>query len=190
MESAFLSEVSRKIKDRRLYKRLTLQELADKSGVTKGLISQIENGRSIPSVPVLFNIIESLEFEVSDFFEGLKFSKPLLLIRRKEEYESFEREYALGFSYQRVLNKGVSASAIDIVLLEIHPNSSQKEVVTEAIAYKYILSGEIDYQMNGETYTLRAGDSLLFDGRIPHFPVNTKAESCRLLIVYFFNHKN
>ena len=64
MEGAFLLEISKRIKNKRIEKRLTLQELADKSGVSKGLISQIENGRSIPSLPVMFSIIQSLEIAV------------------------------------------------------------------------------------------------------------------------------
>jgi quercetin dioxygenase-like cupin family protein len=62
-------------------------------------------------------------------------------------------------------------------------------VYTEAFEYKYILSGKVDYLINGELYNLEAGDSLFFDGRLPHVPKNNHQESCLMLIVYFFNQK-
>jgi transcriptional regulator with XRE-family HTH domain len=84
MEGFFILEVGRRIKQKRLDKRMTLQELADKSGVSKGLVSQVENGRTIPSLPVMLGIIQSLEIEVSAFFEGLSLLEPTILVNRKK----------------------------------------------------------------------------------------------------------
>ncbi|MBX9449041.1 MAG: helix-turn-helix domain-containing protein [Taibaiella sp.] len=89
MEGAFLLEISKRIKNKRIEKRLTLQELADKSGVSKGLISQIENGRSIPSLPVMFSIIQSLEIAVSEFFKDLNLIEPTIIVQSGTDYEAF-----------------------------------------------------------------------------------------------------
>jgi len=189
MEGAFLLEVSRRIKEFRLEKRLTVQELADRSGVSKGLISQIENGRSIPSLPVLFGIIQSLEMAVSSFFGGLNLQTPNVLVQRKKDYESFTKEDAKGFLYKRIFVKNVSASTLDFVILELSKHSKREEVSTDAFEYKYIIQGECEYLINGERYALREGDSLFFDGRLPHLPRNTGSDKCIMLIVYFFNQK-
>lgn len=187
MQGAFTMEVSKRIKKQRLERGLTLQELANKSGVTKGLISQIENGRTIPSLPVLFNIIQSLEIGVSDFFVKLNLSEPTIIVQQKENYESFEKESAKGFSYKRMLTRSLIASTVDFVLLEVQPEAQREEVHTEAFEYKYILKGEIDYLINDQIYNLKEGDSLFFDGRLPHVPKNSSKESCLMLIVYFFD---
>ncbi|WP_118975656.1 helix-turn-helix domain-containing protein [Taibaiella koreensis] len=189
MEGAFLLEVSRRIKEYRLEKRLTVQELADRSGVSKGLISQIENGRSIPSLPVLFGIIQSLEMAVSSFFDGLNLQTPNVIVQRKKEYESFTKEDAKGFLYKRIFVKNVSASTLDFVILELSKNAKREEVSTDAFEYKYIIQGECEYLINGERYVLKEGDSLFFDGRLPHLPRNTGSDKCIMLIVYFFNQK-
>lgn len=189
MEGAFLLEVSRRIKEFRLEKRLTVQELADRSGVSKGLISQIENGRSIPSLPVLFGIIQSLEMAVSSFFDGLNLQTPNVLVQRKKDYESFTKEDAKGFLYKRIFVKNVSASTLDFVILELARNAKREEVTTDAFEYKYIIQGECEYLINGERYALKEGDSLFFDGRLPHLPRNTGSDKCIMLIVYFFNQK-
>lgn len=189
MEGAFLVEVSRRIKERRTSQRLTVQELADRAGVSKGLISQIENGRSIPSLPVLFQIIQSLNSEVGDFFENLKLSEPVVLVQKKDSFEAFEKEDAQGFQYQRILTRSMAASTVDVVLLELAPHSQREEVRTEAFELKYILKGQVDYLINGQSYPLEAGDALFFDGRLPHLPRNTGRQSCQMLIVYFFDQR-
>jgi transcriptional regulator with XRE-family HTH domain len=189
MRGASLLEVSRRIREHRLEKRFTLQQLADKSDVSKGLISQIENGRSIPSLPVLFSIIQSLEIEVADFFEDLSLLEPTIIVQKKEEYESFKKEDTEGFLYERILTKNVPASTIDVVLLNLLPESHRELVTTEAFEYKYILSGEVEYLINGDTFHLREGDSLFFDGRLSHVPKNKTDKPCRMLIVYFFTQK-
>jgi len=189
MEGSFLLEVSRRIKKQRIEKRLTLQELADKSGVSKGLISQIENGRSIPSLPVMFSIIQSLAIEVSEFFKDLNLLAPAVFVQRKEQYEHFEKEDAKGFSYQRMMIRNLPASTIDFVLLDLAPGAHREEVCTEAFEYKYILKGKVEYLINGESFELEEGDSLFFDGRLPHVPKNKSDERCSMLIVYFFDQK-
>jgi transcriptional regulator with XRE-family HTH domain len=189
MRGASLLEVSRRIREHRLDKRFTLQELADKSNVSKGLISQIENGRSIPSLPVLFSIIQSLEIEVADFFENLSLLEPTIIVQKKEDNENFKKEDTEGFLYERILTKNVPASTIDVVLLNLLPESHRELVTTEAFEYKYILSGEVEYLINGDTFHLREGDSLFFDGRLSHVPKNKTDKPCKMLIVYFFTQK-
>ena len=189
MKGTFLLEVSKRIKIHRLNKRLTVQELAEGAGVTKGLISQIENGRSIPSLPVLFGIIQALGIAMSDFFKDLNLQEPNILVQRKEDYEAFSKEDAQGFSYERIFVKNLPASTVDFVLLHLEPGAQREEVSTEAFEYKYILDGKVDYHINGAVYSLKAGDSLFFDGRLSHVPRNTGRKTCTMLIVYFFDQK-
>jgi len=191
MEGAFLLEISKRIKEYRLEKRLTVQELADKSGVSKGLISQIENGRSIPSLPVLFSIIQSLEVALGDFFSNIASSldEPAVIIRKKSEYESFQKENAIGFFYHRILVKNLFPTTIDIVLFELQKKSHRELVSTDAFEYKYMIKGSVEYEINGNTYVLEEGDSLFFDGRLPHVPRNIGKDTAIMLIVYFFDQK-
>jgi len=189
LEGAFLLEVSKRIKINRHERRMTVQELAEKSGVTKGLISQIENGRSIPSLPVLFGIIQSLGLAVSDFFKDMNLKEVEVLVQRKEDYNQFTKEDADGFSYQRVLVRNLPASTVDFVILTLAPGARRELVSTDAYEYKYILSGSVDYHISDVVYSLKAGDSLFFDGRLMHVPKNTGRKDCVMLIVYFFNQK-
>ncbi|HLX67931.1 MAG TPA: helix-turn-helix transcriptional regulator, partial [Puia sp.] len=69
MNEDLLLLIGDKIKTKRTQKNITLEQLAQKAGVSKGLISQIENNRTVPSLPVLFNLIQSLGENLPSFFE-------------------------------------------------------------------------------------------------------------------------
>ncbi|GGH08738.1 helix-turn-helix domain-containing protein [Mucilaginibacter phyllosphaerae] len=192
MEDDVLIQISNRIKDRRREKNITVQELASRAKVSKGLISQIENSRTIPSLIVLIDIIKALEIDLNAFFKDINHdgNKLPLIIRRKADYHHFEKEHAEGFHYQRIFTQSIKKSTVDIVILELEPNAHRPQVQTEAFEYKYILSGEVQYQFDEETHTLNQGDSMLFDGRIPHTPQNNGKEKAIMLVIYFFEDQN
>lgn len=191
MEDDVLIQISNRIKDKRREKNITVQELASRANVSKGLISQIENSRTIPSLIVLIDIIKALEIDLNTFFKDIDAGKNFpLIIRRKSEYHHFEKEHAEGFHYQRIFTQSIKNSTVDIVLLELEPDASRPQVETEAYEYKYILNGIVEYQVGEDTYILNQGDSMLFDGRILHTPKNKGTEKASMLVVYFFEIPN
>ena len=191
MEDDILIQISNRIKERRREQNITVQELASQANVSKGLISQIENSRTIPSLMVLIDIIRALNIDLNEFFKDMrtKTNASPVLIKRKDEYDHFEKEHAIGFHYKRIFTRFIDHSTVDIVILELAPNATRPLVETDAFEYKYIISGQIEYQINGDRILLGPGDSLLFDGRIPHTPVNMSDETASMLVVYFFEEK-
>ena len=82
MELEYVNEhIGRKIKDLRNRVGLTQQELADRTELTKGFISQLERGQVSPSVVTLLDLIECLGTTASDFLR--KRRKSMLSFRRK-----------------------------------------------------------------------------------------------------------
>src|SRR6201996_7622438 len=110
MEEDVLIQISNRIKERRREKNITVQELASSANVSKGLISQIENSRTIPSLIVLIDIIRALEIDLNEFFKDIRTinkQSPIMVMRRKE-YEYFEKEHAAGFSYHRIMTRFIA----------------------------------------------------------------------------------
>jgi transcriptional regulator with XRE-family HTH domain len=188
MEENTLIQISNRIKEKRREKNITVQELATRANVSKSLISQIENSRTIPSLMVLIDIISALELDLNVFFKDIrsKSDHPPILVKRQSEYECFEKENAIGFHYQRIFTQSITPSTVDIVLLELEPGADRPLVETEAFEYKYVLSGEVEYQFIDEKVILSQGDSVLFDGRIPHTPKNLGQVKAIILVIYFF----
>ena len=178
-----------KIKTKRTQKNVTLEQLANKAGVSKGLISQIENNRTVPSLPVLFNIIHSLDEDLKTFFEDMhdSITKGNVLIIRKGQEKLFGKEPVKGFSYKRILTRSVASQAVDVVLLELKKNASRKQMIsTDAYECKYILKGQVEYQVEKEIFTLEEGDTLFFDGRGRHRLKNTGSTEALILVFYLF----
>ena len=189
MQDDIIIQISNKIKEKRKLQGVTLQALANKAQVSKGLISQIENNRTIPSLMVLINIIKSLDLDLNEFFneidQGSQNSK--VMIKRSKEYNVFEKEHARGFLYKRVLTTNIQHYPIDIVVLQLKKDAKRTVMVkTDAYEYKYIIKGKVEYTINNETYILEAEDSLFFDGRLGHNLANIGEEVAEILVVYFF----
>jgi transcriptional regulator with XRE-family HTH domain len=69
MQEDILLQISNKLKEVRKNKGVTLQEIANEAGVTKSLVSQIENSRTIPSLPVMLGLIKALDIDLNAFFQ-------------------------------------------------------------------------------------------------------------------------
>lgn len=188
MQKDILIQISNRIKEKRREKNITVQELADKAEVSKGLISQIENSRTIPSLLVLVNIIKALDIDLNVFFKdiGNGNAQPGVVVLRSADYPPFEKEDAIGFHYRRILTEDMKSSTVDVILLELEPDASRPMVQTEAFEYKYIISGKVAYHFNGQEIILDQGDSIFFDGRLPHTPKNLGKTKALMLVIYFF----
>lgn len=181
--------IGEKIKAKRTQKKITLEELANRAGVTKGLISQIENNRTVPSLPVLFNIIHSLDEDLKSFFEAMHdhFTNGHVLIVRSGQEKPFAKEPVKGFTYKRILTKSLVTQAVDFALLELKKGATRKQMITtDAFECKHILKGSIEYQIEKEKFILNAGDTLFFDGRAKHRVRNIGQGEATILIVYLF----
>lgn len=189
MNEELLLLIGDKIKSKRTLKNITLEQLAKKAGVSKGLISQIENNRTMPSLPVLFNLIHSLGDDLKTFFGDMhdSLSNNHILIVRKGQEKMFEKEPVNGFSYKRILTRTIVSQATDLVLLELKKNAGRKQMIqTDAFECKYVLKGKIEYQIGKELFTLDEGDTLFFDGRARHRLKNIGDTEALILVVYLF----
>ena len=192
MQEDIINQISNRLRELRKDKNITLQELADAAGVSKGMLSQVENNRSIPSLTVLLNLIKSLRIDFNEFFKDINLlsSDHKVIYRKKEQYQPFEKENAHGFYYQRLFSTTVHDYHVDFVLLRLESNAERQMVSTDAFEFKYLLKGKVEYTIGEETYLMEEGDSLFFDAGDLHNPRNTSQEDALLLVIYFFKNRS
>ena len=84
IDNQVVSRIAQKIRSTRLEKNLTIQQLATPTHVSKGLLSKIENSRTIPSLPVFVTLIQSLEISLKEFFQDMVLAngKNYLLVKK------------------------------------------------------------------------------------------------------------
>lgn len=180
------------IRKYRKAKNLKLQELAALIDISSPMLSKIENGRMIPTIPTLFAIINSLGLSVEGFFAELngKEDFPGYIFIPQSDYIPYVKEENItGFDYYSILEHGMESGSFQISLLHISPKSKRSAVVTAAHEYIYLINGSVQYSLGDNVFEMKTGDSLFFDGRIKHVPINESKTMAIMLVVYFF-HEN
>jgi transcriptional regulator with XRE-family HTH domain len=186
IDNEIILRIAQKIKAIRTESRLTIQELSDRSAISKGLLSKIENSRTIPSLPVFVSLLQSLNTSPKEFFEDMTLlnGKSYLHIK-KSNYLEIEKEDRPGFQYQHILSQNVSITNFEAVLLSIDPGTHGKPTVTDGYEFKYLLSGNCEYHIGETILQLEEGDSLYFDASKPHMPINKSRKPAMMLVLYF-----
>ena len=191
MSKNIIDNIGKKIRKIRGDQAMTMQEVADNAGVSKGLISRIENMRTVPSLPVLINIIKALNTDINDFFSDIDSGNSgKIFIQRQQDLSGYTKEDATGFRYFDIINQPMGDLVMQATLLELEPGSNRKQLVTNGFEFKYVLAGEVEYRIEKDSYFLQQGDSLFFDARLPHVPINNGTEKAVLLVIYFLKDSN
>ncbi|GEP94761.1 transcriptional regulator [Chitinophaga cymbidii] len=188
MQEDIIIRISQKIKEQRKAKGITVQELANKAEVSKGLISQIENCRTVPSLLVLVNIIRALNQDMNEFFNDIDQHQQAsrIIVVRQDRYQPI-KENAKGYRYQRVISRTVKGCPMDVMLADLKKGARRSQMVkADAWEYQYVIKGTVEYQVHNEVHVLEAGDSIFFDGRLGHKPSNIGDDDARMLLISFF----
>ena len=173
------------IKSFRKEQSLTLSALSEMTGLTAGLLSRIENFRTIPSLPVLLKIAEALKVSPSELLAGIGCSEsPGWTLVRRNERTAVERENSKGFMYEMLLDTESSGCNLQSMILNIEPGAVREKVKTDGDQFIFILKGNIVFCLGDEKINLSEGDILFFDGNIEHVPQNPGKETAVLLAVY------
>ena len=190
MSNDIILQISNRIKEKRKDKKITLEALAKEVGVTKGLISQIENSRTVPSLTVLLSIIKSLHVDLNDFFDKLVTSatnEPLII--KANQQQSIEKEYTKGTYYYRITSFKHNEKLVDVVLYKQEKNARKGFVSTEAHEFDYMIKGKMQYTIDNKKYILEQGDSFYYDARKLHHTKCLSDEPYEMLVIYFFNEQ-
>jgi transcriptional regulator with XRE-family HTH domain len=186
VDNEVVIRIAQKIRSTRLEKNLTIQQLATRTNVSKGLLSKIENSRTVPSLPVFVTLIQSLDISLKEFFRDIVLvnGKDYLVVK-KEQYTSMEREGRVGFNYQHILSQTLTTCTMEAVILDLEPGAKGRPSTTDGYEFKYMISGSCEYQINDETIVLDEGDSIYFDASLPHIPINRTGKKAVMLVMYF-----
>ncbi|MDE1173609.1 MAG: XRE family transcriptional regulator [Parvibaculaceae bacterium] len=161
------SLVGARLRMRRLARRLTLQELAEKSGLSVGLLSQIERGMTTPSLRSLRQISTALEMPLGWLFEPAPHPSDDLIVRAENR-----RKMDLGpGAMVKELMSPDSVLDIQIIRIVIQPGgTSGDKPYNNPIGAKCgtIISGQLGLEVSGKEYVLKAGDSFAFRAENMH----------------------
>ncbi len=165
MESG-LSEAWR-IKELRLKQGLTLEELAQRSGLTKSYLSKVERGLSVPSIATALKLAEVFGVEVGQMFGVNQAEQEFVLVRR-EERRLFGPQVD-GQSQVESLSPGVLRGGLEAFTVRPpHDPTAKKPVEHKGHELLFVLDGRIGVELPSRMLEMEKGDSLQFLASIPH----------------------
>ena len=169
MELEYVNEhIGNKIKDLRNRNGLTQQELADRTELTKGFISQLERGQVSPSIVTLLDLIECLGTTASEFFK-----------EAEEEHVVFSEE---GF-FEKVDEAGNSIQWI-VLLVVLKPYQGlEEDKPHDGEEFGYLISGRLKLYLGDEVYTVKAGESFYYPAKRRHRIENPGGRPARFIWV-------
>ncbi|OWY09655.1 hypothetical protein B6V74_06455 [Thioclava sp. F42-5] len=167
-------------------KGLSQRELAQRSGVTNGLVSLIERNKTSPSITSLRKILEILEMTLAEFFDSDTPSEPGKFVFRHSELTEINpgRIYRSGGAALDALSlKRAGKSGQTNLLLLYESYEPGADTGAEAYAHEgeeggFVIEGELLLTVGETTELLRAGDAYLFDSRLPHRFRNVAKARC------------
>jgi len=170
------------LKTLRLQKSLTLQQLAEATGVSKSMISKIERGDADPTTNVLSRIAEGLEVSVSQLVGGDP-GQPVVLIRQQDQ--PVFQDPRSGFE-RRSLSPLLPSRGIDFVMNTLPPGKSAGPFAPHQRGvdeYLVVTQGKLELRLGTDIYVLGRGDSIVFNGNVEHHFQNLSKRPCVYYIV-------
>lgn len=188
-------DVGARLRVARVQRGMSLRSVASALGVSASLISQVETGKTQPSVSTLYAIVTYLGISIDDLLgvttpaassAGAAAPAPPVAptvsgrapVQRSSENAVLEMEN--GVRWERLAAGEGPADAILVTYEPGATSSVEGKLMRHAgIEYAYLLEGELTVQLDFDTYTLRAGDSLHFDSVRPHLYLNHSDQIAR-----------
>ncbi|MBO9578354.1 MAG: helix-turn-helix domain-containing protein [Microbacteriaceae bacterium] len=195
------TSIGARLRDARTERGLSLRSVAQALGVSASLVSQVETGKTQPSVSTLYAIANHLGVSLDELLgiapTGVRpapamfghIGVPLPNVQRGQDNPVIEMENGVRWERLAVGSGGPA----DALLVTYEPGASSsvegKLMRHAGVEHAYMLEGELTLQLDFDTYTLRPGDSLQFESVRPHMFSN-KGDRVAKGIWFVFGRRN
>ena len=168
-------QIGKKIKKLRNLCNLTQEELANRTELTKGYISQLENDLVEPSISTLEDIVNALGTNLGDFFKDEKLEQ---VVFTTSDY--FEKESA---GYQiKWLVPNAQKNEMEPILLNLYPNQSTPiDYPHEGEEFGYVIEGNILVCLDNQKFKCKKGESFYYESSKTHYLKNTSNSNAKII---------
>lgn len=163
--------------------RMTLQELGSRSGISVGLISQLERGNGNPSFNTLVQIAHALDVPVARLLQAADGPSPVVRRHERRQLDIHQGPSGEGAVHELLtpdLNR-----ALEVVWVEVPAGYDTKDTpFTHAGEEVHVLlEGQHEVYLDGMCYRLEAGDAIAYASSIPHWYRNPGPAPVKLISI-------
>jgi transcriptional regulator with XRE-family HTH domain len=178
--------IGARVRALRLKKKMGLVELGRHTGLSPGLLSKIERGRQVPTLPTLLRIALVFGVGLEYFFAGPR-EKPLVArapkrarIRLPERPDAGEVSYrfeSLDYAATERRFNSYYAEFLPVPADRLRPHAHP------GAEFIYVITGSLVLQIDGDEHPLGPGDAIYFDSSVPHGYRRTSRQRCTAVVV-------
>ena len=166
-------DIGSKVKRLRQANGLTLEELANRSELTKGFLSQLERDLTSPSVATLENILEALGTNLQEFFSEKQ--EEQIVFKKDDFFENIQDEYKISY-----IIPNAQKNEMEPILIELEKNNQSMTIDPhEGEEFGYVVQGRVKLVYGDKEYVLKKGETFYLKRLVAHYltnPGETKAK--------------
>ncbi|MBN1440458.1 MAG: cupin domain-containing protein [Anaerolineales bacterium] len=158
-------DVGAQLRRLRNARSLSLRALADISGLNFNTLSLIENGKSSPSVSTLQQIAAAIQVPIASFFQPEEVKRNVVFQKAGNRPSTVFQNGSLSD-----LGQGLTLHGGQLMLLSLAARSegTPDPIIHTGQEFAFCLEGVLEYTVDGQTYRMDPGDSLIFEAFLPH----------------------
>lgn len=173
----------------RIQHSLTIAELSERAGISRGMLSKIENGLSSTSLETLEQLANALGVTLSRLFQGYNLpNSSVQFVKKGQGLEVVRRGTKSGHTYHLLAYDLGPQKIFEPFLISLEdPGEEFSSFEHPGTEFIYMLEGKMEYRVGDEVFTLEPGDSLTFRGEIPHRPEKHNEVPIRFLATIHYD---
>lgn len=186
---ALESYLGNTIRDLRIQHGLTIADVAERAGISRGMLSKIENAQTATSLDTLEQIANALGVTLSRLFRSYNIpTGGAQLVKSGQGMEVVRRGTKSGHTYHLLAYDQGPQKTFEPFLITLEdPGEEFTAFEHPGTEFIHMLEGRLEYRVGNETYLLEPGDSLTFRGEIPHRPEKMHTTPIRFLAIIHYD---
>lgn len=176
------------IRDLRVQNALTIADVAQRVGISRGMLSKIENGQTSTSLDTLNKIAQAFGVSLSYLFRNYNMpSGGAQMVPAGQGMEVVRAGTSRGHTYRLLAYGQGPKKTFEPFLITMDDQSETFPTFEHpGTEFIYMLEGVIEYRHGQKTYVLKPGDALTFQGNVPHGPERLIEVPIRFLTVMIY----
>jgi transcriptional regulator with XRE-family HTH domain len=159
-----LSSFGSRLRELRLRRGWTLQELAARSSLSKPFLSRLESGGRQASIAAALTLSRIFDVSLASLFESPVVEKPCVIVRAEDAPERSVH----GLKYAPLSHAGRFFNLQPLRVKVSPARRGNEHYHHDGEEWVYVLSGKLTLSLAGKTYDLEPGDAAHFESRLPH----------------------
>ncbi len=162
---------------------LSLDNVAELTGVSKGMLAQIEKGQKTPSVTILWKIANGLKVSMSALMKNSQSTVSVLSLSKSSMLSEDDGKYRTGSLLPFDVDTKFEVLRMELEPGGIHESSAHTNDVME---YVLVATGQLEIEIQDKTYRANSGDAIMFQGDVDHKYINRGEEPVSTFIVIYY----